>query len=75
MMEEMELFIAQGGRFGGWALYVKNGNLPTTTISLDFIDLLLLHTKKLPAGKSTIKFRFAYDGGGLAKVEEEPLYQ
>lgn len=25
--------IAQGGRFGGWSLYVKDGSRPTTTIS------------------------------------------
>ena len=31
------------------------------------LTFLLLENKKLPAGKSTIRFDFAYDGGGVAK--------
>ncbi len=31
-------------------------------------------SKKLPEGKSTIKFDFAYDGGGLAKGGMGTLY-
>ncbi len=59
--------IAQGGRFGGWSLYVKNGvpaydynflGLQRTTISA---------AKPLAAGKATIRFDFAYDGGGPGK--------
>ena len=59
--------IVQGGRFGGWALYVKDG-IP----AYDYNFLGLQHytvasTKKLAPGKTTIKFDFAYDGGGPAK--------
>ena len=61
------IIIAQGGRFGGWAFYVKNG-IPA--YDYNFLGLqrtTIASGKKLPAGKSTIKFDFAYDGGGLAK--------
>jgi len=59
--------IAQGGRFGGWSLYVKDGK---PAYDYNFIGLqrfTIASSKKLPAGKSIIKFDFAYDGGGLAK--------
>jgi len=61
------IIIAQGGRFGGWALYVKNGK---PAYDYNFIGLqrfTIASSKKLPPGKSTLRFEFAYDGGGLAK--------
>jgi len=59
--------IVQGGRFGGWALYVKD-NVP----AYDYNFLGMKHfnvasSKPLAPGKATIKFDFAYDGGGLGK--------
>jgi arylsulfatase len=59
--------IVQGGRFGGWALYVKDG---VPAYDYNFLGLqrfTVAAREKLPAGKSTIRFEFAYDGGGLAK--------
>lgn len=61
------IIIAQGGRFGGWALYVKDG-LP----AYDYNFLGLQHTtiagtEKLTAGKTTVRFEFKYDGGGPGK--------
>jgi arylsulfatase len=59
--------LAQGGRFGGWSLYVKDGvpayaynflGLQTTTVAAG---------KPLAPGRSTIRFEFVYDGGGKAK--------
>jgi len=59
--------IAQGGRFGGWSLYVKNG-VP----AYDYNFLGLQHTSiagtaKLPPGKAGLQFVFDYDGGGPGK--------
>jgi arylsulfatase len=59
--------LAQGGRFGGWSLYVKNG-VP----AYDYNFLGLQHTsvtsaRKLAAGKAEVRLEFAYDGGGPAK--------
>jgi arylsulfatase len=59
--------LAQGGRFGGWSLYVKDG-VP----AYDYNFLGLQHTsivsnKPLAPGKATIRFDFASDGGGPGK--------
>jgi arylsulfatase len=61
------IIIAQGGRFGGWALYVKDG---TPAYDYNFLGLqrfTVTGKEKLKPGKSTIRFDFAYDGGGLGK--------
>ncbi|MFO7708277.1 MAG: arylsulfatase [Desulfobacterales bacterium] len=59
------IVIAQGGRFGGWALYVKDGMLAYEYNFLGLQRFTVAATEKLNPGKSTIKFEFAYDGGGL----------
>ena len=59
--------IVQGGRFGGWALYVKDG---VPAYDYNFLGLArysIASKDKLAPGKATIKFDFAYDGGGLGK--------
>jgi arylsulfatase len=61
------IIIAQGGRFGGWALYVKDG---TPAYDYNFLGLqrfTVAATEKLRPGRSIIRFDFAYDGGGLGK--------
>jgi arylsulfatase len=60
--------IAQGGRFGGWSLYVKDG---VPAYDYNFLGLSrwsIASSKPLPAGStSNIRFEFAYDGGGPGK--------
>ncbi|MFN9031400.1 MAG: arylsulfatase [Betaproteobacteria bacterium] len=59
--------IAQGGRFGGWSLYVKDG---VPAYDYNFLGLqrfTVTSAKKLQPGKSTVVFQFDYDGGGPAK--------
>lgn len=59
--------IAQGGRFGGWSLYVKDG---VPAYDYNFLGLQrtsIAATGKLAAGKAEIRFQFDYDGGGPAK--------
>jgi len=66
--------IAQGGRFGGWSLYVLDGK---PAYDYNFIGLqrfTVASSKKLKPGKHSIKFDFAYDGGGLAKGGLGTLY-
>jgi arylsulfatase len=56
--------IAQGGRFGGWSLYVKDG---VPAYDYNFLGLersSIAATAKLPPGKATLQFVFDYDGGG-----------
>ncbi len=59
--------IAQGGRFGGWSLYVKDG---VPAYDYNFLGLQrtsIAGTAKLPPGKATLQFVFNYDGGGPGK--------
>ena len=66
--------LGQGGRFGGWSLYVKNG---VPAYDYNFLGLQrssIAASQPLPAGKSTIRFEFAYDGGGPAKGGKGTLY-
>ncbi len=61
------VIIAQGGRFGGWSLYMKDGK---PVYVYNFIGLeryTVASSQAVPAGKATILFDFAYDGGGLGK--------
>jgi arylsulfatase len=61
------VIIAQGGRFGGWSLYVKNGKLKYCYNWLDRERYYVESKEALPSGKVTVKFDFNYDGGGLGK--------
>ncbi len=66
--------IAQGGRFGGWSLYVKD-NVPAYDYNLlGLMRYSVAATKPLASGKSTVRFEFAYDGGGLGKGGTGTLY-
>lgn len=59
--------IVQGGRFGGWSLYVKDG-IPAYTYNFLGLDRTTVAAKApLKTGKSTITFQFSYDGGGFGK--------
>ena len=66
--------IVQGGRFGGWALYVKEGAPAYDYNFLGLQRFSIASSEKLKPGKSTIKLDFAYDGGGLAKGGMGTLY-
>ena len=62
------VILAQGGRFGGWSLYLDKAGKPT--YSYNFLNLkhfTVKGTKPLKAGKSTVKMDFTYDGGGFGK--------
>ena len=61
------VILAQAGRFGGWSLYLKKG-IPTYTYNfLGLKRFTITAQKPIPAGKATIRYEFAYDGGGLGK--------
>ncbi|QYZ70668.1 arylsulfatase [Neotabrizicola shimadae] len=56
--------LVQGGRFGGWALYMKDG---VPAYEYNFLGLerfVVTGEDALPPGPATIRFDFAYDGGG-----------
>lgn len=61
------VILAQAGRFGGWSLYLKKG-VPTYTYNFLGLQRFTVAAKTaLPAGKVTLRYEFAYDGGGPGK--------
>lgn len=61
------VILAQGGRFGGWALYVRDGKPGYTYNWLGLHRDVIESDKPLAKGKATIKFEFDYAGGGFGK--------
>jgi len=61
------VILAQGGRFGGWSFYLKDGK---PTYQYNFLGLArytVAADRPLPSGKATVQYEFTYDGGGLGK--------
>jgi len=56
------VIISQGGRFGGWSLYVNDGKPVYTYNYLGLEAFSVTADQPLPAGKSTVKLDFAYEG-------------
>jgi len=61
------VIIAQGGRFGGWSLYLKDGKPTFCYNFLGLNEYKVASPQPLGPGKSTVRMDFAYDGGGLGK--------
>lgn len=55
--------IAQGGRFGGWSLYVQDGRPGFTYNFLNMQRFTIAAPAALPAGNVELRFEFTYDGG------------
>ena len=66
--------LAQGGRFGGWSLYIKDGVPAYDYNFLGLKQTSIAASKPLSPGKATLKFDFAYDGGGPGKGGVGTLY-
>jgi arylsulfatase len=61
------IILAQAGRFGGWALYAKEGVPAYDYNFLGLKSTTIAGTQPLKPGKHTVVFDFAYDGGGPGK--------
>ena len=68
------MIIAQGGRFGGWALYAKDGKAKFVYNVLGIQEFATQADQPVPAGTHQVRMEFAYDGGGLAKGGDVTLY-
>ena len=68
------VLIAQGGRFGGWALYVKDDRARFVYNLLGIQEFVTEATEDLTAGAHQVRAEFAYDGGGLGKGGDVTLY-
>ncbi len=60
------MLVTQGGRFGGWALYVLDGK-PVYTYNVANLERYNIQGDVLTPGKHVIRYEFEYDGGGAGK--------
>ncbi len=67
------MLVTQGGRFGGWGLYVLDG-APIYLYNVANLERYEIKGKPLKPGKHTIRYEFDYDGGGAGKGGEGTLY-
>jgi arylsulfatase A-like enzyme len=68
------VLIAQGGRFGGWALYLEGGLATFVYNVLGIHEFSTVADLPVPAGTHQVRMEFAYDGGGPAKGGDVTLY-
>lgn len=61
------VLLGQGGRFGGWSIYLKDGKPAYTYNFLGLSQYTIASEEKIPAGEATVVLAFDYDGGGLGK--------
>jgi len=68
------VIIAQGGRFGGWSLYAKDGRAKFhyNVLGIKFFDMEATHP--VPTGTTRLRMEFEYDGGGMGKGGNVTLY-
>jgi arylsulfatase len=68
------VIVAQGGAFGGWSLYMKDGK-PAYCYNLFGLQLFKVYGEEaLSAGDHQVRLEFDYDGGGLGKGGTAKLY-
>jgi len=68
------VIVAQGGAFGGWSLYIKEGRLKYCYNLLGLQRFYAEAVSPLSSGKHQVRMEFAYDGGGLAKGGNVSLF-
>ena len=68
------VIIAQGGRFGGWTVFVKDNRLTFVYNVLGIHHFVTQSDEPVPSGHHQLRVEFAYDGGGLAKGGGVTLY-
>ncbi|MFF9017038.1 hypothetical protein ACF09C_29230 [Streptomyces sp. NPDC014870] len=71
---------AQGGKFGGWSLYLHGGAPEFAYSCLNKQHFSITGTERLAPGKPTVCYEFAYDGGGVGQggtgeifVDDKPV--
>jgi arylsulfatase A-like enzyme len=72
--ETSGVIVAQGGAFGGWSLYAKDGK---PKYCYNFAGLQRFYVEGdtvISSGEHQVRVEFAYDGGGIAKGGTVTLY-
>jgi arylsulfatase len=68
------VIVAEGGASAGFALYVQDGKLVYHYNWFDEDRSIITSSEPVPPGKSTVRFDFAYDGGGPGKGGNGALF-
>jgi arylsulfatase A-like enzyme len=68
------VMIAQGGAFGGWSLYAKDGKAAYCYNLFGLRQFKVYGDTPIPEGERQVRAEFTYDGGGLAKGGTVTLY-
>jgi arylsulfatase len=68
------VIVAQGGAFGGWSLYTRDGRLVYCHNFLGLQRFKVAAESALPSGVHVVRMEFAYDGGGMGKGGTVTLY-
>jgi arylsulfatase len=67
--------VAQGGRFGGWSVYLLPDGRPAYCYNLFGLERFkAIGEDPLPGGKQQVRLEFDYDGGGVGKGGKATLY-
>ena len=68
------VIVAQGGAFGGWSLYLRDG-APVYCYNLFGLERFkIAGSAAVTPGEHQVRMEFAYDGGGLGKGGTVRLY-
>lgn len=68
------IILCQGGKFGGWALYVNDGK-PAYTYNWFGLERFTVESPVAISGdKANIRLTFKYDGGGIGKGGTATLF-
>ena len=68
------IILCQGGKFGGWALYMDNGKPAYTYNWYGLESYTVKSPEALGKGEAEVKLDFAYDGDGPGKGGVASLY-
>jgi len=67
--------IAQGGKFGGWTVYLTTDGRPAYCYNLFGLDRFkVIGDEAVPDGEHQVRAEFNYDGGGVGKGGTATLY-
>ena len=68
------VILVQGGAFGGWVVYLRDGHLKYCYNLLGVTRFYAESADPVPAGEHQVRMEFAYDGDGIAKGGDVTLY-
>jgi arylsulfatase len=68
------VILAQGGAFGGFSLYVKDGRPAYCYNTFGVERYKVYGSEPIPPGEHQVRMEFRYDGGGLGKGGDVKLF-